>query len=294
MQICINCDAEIRRDELENITCLGCDHKIQQSNGIPMFSPELANQYEGYDSELYCDLVKLETGNYWFSSRNLLIIWILQKYVNKFDSLLEIGCGTGFVLDGIIKKFNSKFFGSEIYINGLEHAIQRVGKRATFLQMDATRIPYKNEFSVIGAFDVIEHIADDLGCLQQINKALQDNGKLILTVPQHMFLWSLNDELGKHYRRYSKMELCNKVKEAGFKIIYVNSFMFLLMPLMLISRMFRKKNNNIENFDILSELRIGTMANRMLKAVLSIEIALTKIGMRWPCGGSLILIAQKR
>ncbi len=42
---------------------------------------------------------------------------------------------------------------------------------------------------------------------------------IILTVPQHRFLWSGIDELACHKRRYSSCELAEKVEAAGFTIV---------------------------------------------------------------------------
>ncbi len=75
------------------------------------------------------------------------------------------------------------------------------------LQFDACAIPYKAEFDVIGAFDVIEHIEEDTAALTQMYQALKPGGGLLITVPQHRFLWSAVDEMSYHKRRYHRNEL---------------------------------------------------------------------------------------
>ena len=77
--------------------------------------------------------------------------------------------------------------------------------------MDARRIPYEAEFDVIGAFDVIEHIYEDAAVLQQMHRAVRPGGGIIVTVPQHRFLWSKQDEFSCHFRRYTRGELMSKV-----------------------------------------------------------------------------------
>ena len=66
---------------------------------------------------------------------------------------------------------------------------------------------------MIGAFDVLEHIADDELVLSQMHQAVRKGGGIILTVPQHSFLWSEIDEYSRHVRRYSVSEL--KLKLSG-------------------------------------------------------------------------------
>jgi len=73
--------------------------------------------------------------------------------------------------------------GSELCVEGIEYAEKRVKGRATLVQMDATNIPFKEEFDGGGIFDVIEHIEDDCKVLMEIHKALKPGGFLITSAP---------------------------------------------------------------------------------------------------------------
>ncbi|MGH7738652.1 MAG: class I SAM-dependent methyltransferase, partial [bacterium] len=107
----------------------------------------------------------------------------------------EIGCGTGFVLQALERETAGlELFGSEIHLEGLRYARERLARTELF-QMDAQHIPFRNEFGGIGLFDVLEHIADDQAVLRQVHQALVPGGGLVVTVPQHAFLWSRVDEL---------------------------------------------------------------------------------------------------
>jgi SAM-dependent methyltransferase len=81
--------------------------------------------------------------------------------------------------------------------------------------MDAQRIPYREEFDVAGAFDVIEDVENDRAVLQELRTALAPGGGLILTVPQHPALWSEYDVRAGHVRRYRASELRAKVIGVG-------------------------------------------------------------------------------
>jgi len=105
-----------------------------------------------------------------------------------------------------------------------------------------------------------------------------------------MFLWSKYDELGHHFRRYSRSELYEKVRRAGFEVVDSTSFNSLLLPAMLASRLIR---NERAKTDVLDELRLGRTLNRMLEGVLGIELAALRAGIRWPIGGSRIMLAQR-
>jgi SAM-dependent methyltransferase len=118
------------------------------------------------------------------------------------------------VLSGIERAFpHLALYGSEIFSAGLAYAARRLNSAELF-QMDARQIPFENEFDVIGAFDVLEHVKDDGVVLQQMHQALCAGGGLLVTVPQHPLLWSHLDEYACHVRRYTRKELRRKVVQA--------------------------------------------------------------------------------
>jgi SAM-dependent methyltransferase len=262
-------------------------------NGFPALAAESANSGEGFHPDYFEQLAGLETGNFWFQSRNALILLLLKKHAPAPASFMEIGCGTGFVLSGIASAFPSAALaGAEIYSAGLEYAARRV-PGAQFMQMDARNIPFESHFDALGAFDVLEHIEEDTVALWQMFAALKPGGILLLTVPQHPRLWSSQDERACHVRRYTATELKQKVASAGFEIVDNGSFVALLLPVMWLSRRFGKTGKESHQ-DPMAELRIGRIANLILSAIMSVELLLTRVGVRFAVGGSLFLVARKR
>ena len=104
------------------------------------------------------------------------------------------------------------------------------------MQMDARAIPAVDAFDLTGAFDVVEHVADDEGVLRGLRRATTAGGGTIIAVPQHPSLWSRADEIGHHQRRYRLGELEAKLRRNGFDILFSSSFTALLLPLMAVSR----------------------------------------------------------
>ena len=234
-------------------------------------------------------LAKAEAGHWWFRSRNRLILWVLRTRVAPFQSFLEIGCGTGFVLEGIAKAFpNTMLFGSEYFDEGLTHARVRL-PQAALSQLDATQLSESERYDVIGAFDVLEHIEEDDRVLDNVSRALKSRGCLLVTVPQHRWLWSVVDEQACHVRRYTREELVGKVRSAALSVDFVTSFVSLLVPLMWLSR-WRARD---EGYDPMAEFRIPAWLNGLLEGVMRLELGLIKLGVRWPVGGSLLLLARK-
>lgn len=288
MKICISC-GETFADK--SWRCPLCFSTPKEVDGYLSFAPELARSAEGFQPHHFAELAQAEAGNFWFRSRNRLITWTLKRFFPDARSFLEIGCGTGFVLSGIATATPElEISGSEVHSAGLNYAADRA-RRADLFQMDARSIPFKSEFDVIGAFDVLEHIEEDEEVLAQMFQAVVPGGGIIVTVPQHRFLWSQQDDYACHVRRYEAPELRHKVEQAGFEVKRETSFVSLLLPLMFLSRLSKRKP--VENYDATQELRMSARLNGILERVLDFERTMIRAGFTFPAGGSRLLIARK-
>jgi SAM-dependent methyltransferase len=273
----------------EEWLCPACGWRARKIDGFLSFSPELARENEGFKESYFSELASLEEKNFWFRARNRLIINALKKKFPDAKRLMEVGCGTGYVLSGIRKAFpDMKLSGSEIYTSGLEFASRRAAG-VELIQMDARRMPFREEFDVIGAFDVLEHIEEDEKVIVQMFASLKPGGGLLLTVPQHPFLWSQQDVAACHVRRYTKTELKRKLEAAGFRVVHSTSFVFLLFPFMMLSRFLTKRAPT----DPMSELRLGKISNMIFEAVMKLEETLIGLNFCLPFGGSLLMVARK-
>jgi SAM-dependent methyltransferase len=215
----------------------------------------------------------------------------MKRYFPGARSLLEIGCGTGFVLKGLREAFPQlRLTGGELYLEGLRYASARLPE-LELLQFDARRIPFDSAFDVIGAFDVLEHILEDQQVLEEMRTAVRPGGGILITVPQHPWLWSSIDDYGDHKRRYRCGELRSKVARAGFKLSRVTSFMTLLLPAMAAVRL-RGRLRPI-SLDPVRELVTPRHATPILERIMDLESALIARGADLPLGGSLLLVAKR-
>lgn len=292
MRLCPGCGQPLAGPAWD---CTNCGYRASHRAGFVALAPKLAEQVqtqgEGFDPALFAELAALEARNFWFRARNRLILWALRRHAPDFADFLEVGCGTGYVLQGIAAAFpQARLVASEAETEGLRFAAERV-PRAEFLQLDARRMPFEQEFDAIGAFDVIEHIAEDEAVLAQMRRALKPGGHLLLTVPQHPFLWSEYDVRAHHVRRYTRAELRQKLERAGYRVVKMTSFVSLLLPLMMLSRM--NKTAKTADYDPLAELRIGSITNVLLERALDAERQLIRAGLSLPAGGSLLAVAQR-
>lgn len=292
MKHCLACGDSYETSLADDSECPKCGYICTKIDGFAAYAPELAREGGGFKEAYFTDLAALEAANFWFRARSELILWAARRYAPDMKSFLEIGCGTGFVLSSISRFFpDTAVVGSEIFVAGLGYAAGRVPK-ARCVQMDARRIPYYEEFDCIGAFDVIEHVEEDDIVLREIHGALKPGGILLITVPQHQWLWSAADEYACHQRRYTAAELADKLDAGGFDVLKSTSFVTLLLPLMMVSRLFGMQS--IEEYDPVAELKIDRRLNEALYKVLSLERKFIEMGAEFRWGGSRLVVGKKK
>ena len=97
------------------------------------------------------------------------------------------------------------------------------------------QMPFRAEFAVVGIFDVLEHIEDDVAALQSI-RGLLTGGTLMVTVPANPALWSRFDDESGHQRRYTERQLRQVLSAAKFQVDYITHFMSVTYPVVWMSR----------------------------------------------------------
>ena len=154
---------------------------------------------------------------------------------------------------------------------------------------------------MVGAFDVIEHIDDDVGLLYRLRETLTPSGTLLVTVPAHRSLWSYFDVASCHCRRYAEAELREKLETAGFEVSHLTQFMSTIYPLVWLRRRFAGglKRDSLEDADRVEalakqELTIVPVLNEVLAFLLAGEARLIARGWRPPVGTSLLAVARRR
>jgi SAM-dependent methyltransferase len=237
-------------------------------------------------------LQTVEDSSFWFRARNRLLVWAIGAHFPQARSFLEVGCGTGYVLQGLAASpLELELTGVELFPAGLDVARRRV-PRATLVEGDARELAFDAAFDVVGAFDVIEHVDEDEAVLAALHRAARPGGGVVITVPQHSWLWSAVDEYGGHRRRYSRGELVEKLERAGFVVDRTTSFVSLLLPLLAVSR-FRQRNLPVESLDPVAEFGAPRVVDALLDRVMAVEQALVRRGISLPAGGSLLAVGHK-
>jgi SAM-dependent methyltransferase len=242
------------------------------------------------DDEAFARLLLAEERSFWFRARRRLLVATLDRHFPTATSFLEVGCGNGHVLAGVADAHpRMRVAGTDLSAAGLEHARQRV-PRAQLLQADARELPFTQEFDVVGAFDIVEHVADDRRVLSAMRAAVRPGGGVIVSVPQHRWLWSEADRFAGHQRRYTRRELKGKLVDAGFDVRAMTSFVTVPLPLMAASRAWERLSR--APYDPDREFALPAVVDRVLERALDAEAALIARGASLPAGGSLLAVAE--
>jgi SAM-dependent methyltransferase len=170
----------------------------------------------------YAVMREVEDSHWWFAGRRCIIESFVQEIVCKLrlpahrrPRILDVGCGTGANLE-MLARFGDTV-GADISEDALSFCRAR-GLRdvqhgaAESLSFD------DDEFDLVTALDVVEHLDDDLAGLREMRRVLKPDGRALLFVPAFMWLWGVQDDVSNHRRRYRLPELRAVVEAAGLTV----------------------------------------------------------------------------
>ncbi|HMP94273.1 MAG TPA: class I SAM-dependent methyltransferase, partial [Phnomibacter sp.] len=137
----------------------------------------------------YRQYAQLERQHWWFTIRARLLRQILTQHLPAGipPRILNVGCATG---------------GSTLWlqqlgpVDSLEYdeeccrfCAEEVGIEV--IQGSVLELPYEsNQYDVVCAFDVIEHVDDHALAVTQLQRVCKPGGLVLISVPALMSLWS--------------------------------------------------------------------------------------------------------
>jgi SAM-dependent methyltransferase len=285
MRLCGGCRAPLVGREWE---CGQCGWRAPVRNGIAVLFDREAP--EAFTSTQAQNVAVVDPAHFWFAARNRLIAWMLAHHAPSAQTFFETGCGTGSVLRGLGTLLpHLRLTGADVSMPSLQLAAV-AAPAAAFVYADTRQLPFDGEFDAAGAFDVLEHIADHHGALQALVRTVRPGGLVLLTVPQHRWLWSPLDNYSGHQRRYTRAELVALATTSGLDVISVTSFVSLLLPGMLLSRL-RQRGREVAPR---GEFDMSSWVNSLATGMMRIELAVIRAGLSLPAGGSLMLAGRRR
>lgn len=242
------------------------------------------------DKNLYEIFFQIQKKHWWFVARKNIVLDFIHRYLpaTKKPKILDIGCGSGLMLNAL----------EEIgQVSGMDMSDDAINfsKKIFSGQVEKgflpDNLPYPiNNFDLVIALDVIEHVEDDVAALMKIHTHMTVGGKAVITVPANMLLWSEHDVINEHKRRYNLKELKSKLLASGFVIEKISYYNTLLFPIVLTVRTI---NNVLHRKDESDMIMPNPILNSILKNIFVLEKYILRFCNLPHFGVSLIAVVRK-
>ena len=214
--------------------------------------------------------------------------WILEEFRPFLGKkLVEVGAGTGSFSELLLqeKPENLALVEPSEMFDFLEQNIAQfetetsVNYYNTIFSEAADNLRKKPDTIIY--CNVLEHIEDDAGELEKVYETLEPGGHCLVFVPAFMSLYGAFDAKVGHFRRYTKNELEEKGKSAGFKIVKSKYFDFVgIFPWYVKYKLL--KSDSLESGAVTAYDRFAVPVTRQFEKFL-----------KFPVGKNILTVLQK-
>jgi SAM-dependent methyltransferase len=237
-------------------------------------------------AEAYRIMEGCEETYWWYRVRREIIADTARRFVPPGGDVLDYGCGHGATADRLRR------LGYRVTVTDVAATALDACRRRGLPVVDPNDLgPPGDGYDLALACDVLEHVEDDAALLRRLRDALQPGGLVLVTVPAYEFLWSGEDYVSEHVRRYTRRRLASVLRASGFEVTWESYFNTVLFPPILAAilwkRLFRPRDLYRSNVEPLPP---------RLDAALGRAFALERPWLRhlrFPFGLSLIAVARR-
>jgi len=178
----------------------------------------------------YAIMDEVEGSHWWFVGRRSILDSFLKSIVEKLGEnaalrtadrsvrvplrILDVGCGTGANVEMLLQ------YGEAEGVDVSDDALEFCRRKGLKVQKGlAETLPYADEtFDLTTALDVIEHLDNDIAGLKEMYRVTRSGGYSLIFVPAFMWLWGVQDDISHHRIRYTKSQIVERLKTAGYEI----------------------------------------------------------------------------
>jgi SAM-dependent methyltransferase len=225
--------------------------------------------------------------HWWYRARREIIADVIEREVPPGSRIIDFGSGTG-ATAVLLRNRGYQVAIAEISVTALE-SCRRRGVPVIDLRTDS--LPERAADCVLLG-DVLEHVENDAALLREVRKALLPGGLIVVTVPAYMFLWSGEDHVSRHLRRYRLPGLVATLDNGGFAVKWASYFNTLLFPAIVAVRILKRafRPHAMYESDVTPLWR---PLNIMLYGLFRAEaVLLRRVSM--PFGASIIVLASPK
>jgi SAM-dependent methyltransferase len=240
------------------------------------------------DRKAYAQMADIQFKHWWFEGRRRILQSVLSGLALPADAqILEVGCGAGANLEMLGTVGTVYAFEPDAEMREKAEKILNKEILSGFLPHD---FPYTEQFDLVGAFDVIEHIQQDSESIKALYGVTRKDGFAVFTVPAFQFMWSGHDEVNHHVRRYSRPQFKRILEDAGYRVEYISYYNTFLFPAAFCVRMLHKLMRKREETDL--KISKYPFVNTLLAEIFALEKHFMKY-MSFPFGLSIVAVCRK-
>ena len=257
-----------------------------ETNGVRALPREM-------ERHTYAIMYEVEGSHWWFAGRRRILESFVRTIVadlnldGRSPRILDVGCGTGANLEMLAQ------FGRAEGVDVSEDALAFCRARGlSQVKLGAAeQLPYPDaSFDLVTALDVVEHLDDDLAGLSEMRRVLRPGGRALLFVPAFMWLWGVQDDVSHHRRRYTRPQLAERVRDAGFAVeraTYANvTFFAPILAGRLLMRATGARPASENNINV-------SALNGVLGRLFGAERFWLRRGLNFPFGVSALCVARR-
>lgn len=233
---------------------------------------------------------KLERDHWWFQAKRKLVAESLERYGSCEGVAVDVGCGTGESVRSLLAFPFSSVVGTDLSPYATALAAKAAPPRSHFLVTRAEELPFATaRVATITSLDVIEHLDDDLGAVQEYARTVRSGGLVVLAVPAYQWAWSDHDVALGHRRRYLASEMRVLAEQAGLEVVRCTYFHSWLVPLAFVLR--RTPARYLVKGPAEEASFVNKRVNRLLGAITDGERTISRL-VDIPFGLSILLVAR--
>lgn len=259
-----------------------------------------------YDQRGFGVLSRMQDRHFWYRGRHRFLLRAVRDGIRGLSmptgniQAVDLGGGCGGWLK-YLQKHAGQAFGELALADSSPRALELaggvLGSQVGLWHVDLCRLGWRDRWDIAFLLDVLEHIPDHEAALRQVCMAMRSGGLLFVAAPALQFFWSYNDEVANHVRRYSRRDLAALGARVGMELLRSRYFMFLLSPLVWLSRAGRPKPSAMSRDQALaraarSHRTPAAPINFVLSAIFCAETPLG-LSIPFPWGTSVLGVFRK-
>ncbi len=170
-----------------------------------------------------------ETNTMYYSKEGKISCQDIFDYLKNrsFEKLLDVGCGTGYLIDMLSKEISAEYYGLDLSTEMLKVANGKNINQATFIEGTSNQLPFDdNTFDVVTCSQSFHHYPYQEKAMKEAYRVLKDGGIYILSdtgiggiggfIDNHI-LFKLMKSGDCHTQ--NRKGIAKMMKDAGFHVI---------------------------------------------------------------------------